>query len=138
MLKGQARFDVAHDKTPALLGRRRQPESDRDRNRLQHRHGRPKVLVTLIEGHVVVLDENDGTTAMPAVPGRAPSNCGPASSWPPTPAAPPEIVPANIRKVTAWTIGQIMFDDEPLSSVVERVNRYGGTQIVITDPGSAP
>jgi transmembrane sensor len=27
-----------------------------------------------------------------------------------------------------------MFDDEPLSSVVERVNRYGGTQIVIADP----
>ena len=27
-----------------------------------------------------------------------------------------------------------MFDDEPLSSVVERVNRYGGTQVVIVDP----
>jgi transmembrane sensor len=26
-----------------------------------------------------------------------------------------------------------MFDDEPLSSVIERVNRYGGTQIVIAD-----
>jgi transmembrane sensor len=26
-----------------------------------------------------------------------------------------------------------MFDDEPLSSVVERVNRYGGTQIVVAD-----
>ena len=34
----------------------------------------------------------------------------------------------------AWTIGQIVFDDEPLSSVVERVNRYGGTRIVIADP----
>ena len=50
------------------------------------------------------------------------------------PSVPPEVAQANIQRVTAWTIGQLMFDDEPLASVVERVNRYGGTQIVINDP----
>jgi transmembrane sensor len=49
------------------------------------------------------------------------------------PAGTPEIAPANIQRVTAWTTGQLMFDNEPLASVVERVNRYGGTQIVIAD-----
>jgi transmembrane sensor len=50
-----------------------------------------------------------------------------------SPSLPPEITQANIRQVTAWTVGQLIFDDEPLSSVVERINRYGGTQIVVAD-----
>jgi transmembrane sensor len=50
------------------------------------------------------------------------------------PAGTPQIAPANVQRVTAWTTGQLMFDNEPLASVVERVNRYGSTQIVIADP----
>jgi transmembrane sensor len=77
----------------------------------------------------VVLDQNDNTLVRPhTIELRAGQQLSAA------PSAPPEIAPANIRRATAWTIGQIMFDDEPLSSVVERVNRYGGTQIVIADP----
>jgi transmembrane sensor len=127
LLKGQARFDVAHDK--------KRPFSVVAGNQKVIATGTafnidiagPKILVTLIEGHVVVL-KNDGTAEWSrAVELRAGQQLKAA------PAAAPQIAPANIQRVTAWTVGQLMFDDEPLSSVIERVNRYGGTQIVIAD-----
>lgn len=36
-----------------------------------------------------------------------------------------------------WEGGQISFNDEPLSSVVERLNRYNPVKIRIADPGAA-
>lgn len=134
LLKGQARFDVAHDKTrpfSVVAGNQRVIATGTAFNIDM---AGPKVLVTLIEGRVLILDENDGITAIPTHPGPHAIELRAGQQLAAMPAAPPEIVPANIRRVTAWTIGQLMFDDEPLSSVVERVNRYGGTQIVITDP----
>ena len=132
LLKGQARFDVAHDKTrpfSVIAGRQRVIATGTAFNIDM---AGPKVLVTLIEGHVVVLDEygEDGTA--PVQPKVIELKAGQQLST--APSTPPEIAQANIQRVTAWTIGQLMFDDEPLSSVVERVNRYGGTQIIITDP----
>ena len=92
----------------------------------------PKVLVTLIEGHVLVL-QADSDSSMPDYGARVIElKAGQQLTAGATIA--PQIMPANVQRVTAWTIGQIVFDDEPLSSVVERVNRYGGTRIVIADP----
>jgi transmembrane sensor len=132
LLKGQARFDVAHD--------RKRPFSVVAGNQKVIATGTafnidmagPKVLVTLIEGHVVVLEETSGIVTGSALPHTISLHAGQQLTT--TPSLPPEIAQANIRRVTAWTVGQLIFDDEPLSSVVERVNRYGGTQIVIADP----
>ena len=89
--------------------------------------GGPKEQVTLIAGHVIVWDESSAG-APHSIALRAGQQLAVAHR------STPEVLPANLKRGTAWTVGQIMFDDEPLSSVVERVNRYGGTQIVITDP----
>jgi len=134
LLKGQARFDVAHDrKRPfsVVAGNQRVVATGTAFNIDM---AGPKVLVTLIEGHVVVLEETGGiVTGSPAASPRTISlRAGQQLSV--APSLPPEIAPADVRRVTAWTVGQLMFDDEPLSSVVERVNRYGGMQIVIADP----
>jgi len=132
LLKGQARFDVAHDKTrpfAVIAGRQKVIATGTAFNIDM---AGPKVLVTLIEGHVVVLDEYGENTTAPVQPKIIELRAGQQLSAAPSGSA--EIVPANIQRVTAWTIGQLMFDDEPLSSVVDRVNRYGGTQIIIADP----
>lgn len=130
LLKGQARFDVAHDKKRPFSVVAGNQKIIATGTAFNIDMAGPKVLVTLIEGHVVVL-KSDGTSSTAewsrAVELRAGQQLTTA------PAAPPEIAPANIQRVTAWTVGQLMFDDEPLSSVVERVNRYGGTQIVIAE-----
>ena len=132
LLKGQARFDVAHDKTrpfSVVAGRQMVIATGTAFNIDM---AGPKVLVTLIEGHVVVLDEYDEGVPAPAHPKVIELKAGQQLSKGPTTVA--EIAQANVQRVTAWTVGQLMFDDEPLSSVIERVNRYGGTQIVINDP----
>jgi len=127
LLRGQARFDVAHDKKRPFSVVAGNQKVIATGTAFNIDMAGPKILVTLIEGHVVVFDEN-GDTLGHAIELRAGQQLSAA------PSAPPEIAPANIRRATAWTIGQIMFDDEPLSSVVERVNRYGGIQVVIADP----
>jgi transmembrane sensor len=130
LLRGQARFDVTHDRArpfSVVAGKQKVIATGTAFNIDM---AGPKVLVTLIEGRVLVVDENDGTAA-PAphvVELRAGQQMTTGT------AAAPQIAPVNLQHVTAWTVGHIMFDDEPLSSVVERVNRYGGTQIVIADP----
>ena len=53
------------------------------------------------------------------------------------PEKPSEIAPANIQRVTAWTHGQLMFDNEPLADGVARVNRYTDTPIEIDAPKAA-
>jgi transmembrane sensor len=127
LLKGQARFDVAHDKQRPFSVVAGDQKVIATGTAFNIDMAGPKILVTLIEGLVVVL-KNDGTAEWSrAVELRAGQQLKAA------PAAAPEIAPANIQRVTAWTVGQLMFDDEPLASVIERVNRYGGTQIVIAD-----
>lgn len=130
LLKGQARFDVAHDKQrpfSVIAGNQKVIATGTAFNIDM---AGPKVLVTLIEGHVVVL-KNDGSSSTEEWSRAVELRAGQQLRTAPT--AAPQIAPANIQRVTAWTSGQLMFDDEPLASVVERVNRYGGTQIVIAD-----
>jgi transmembrane sensor len=42
----------------------------------------------------------------------------------------------DLARATAWNSGKLFFDNEPLSSAVERINRYSREQIFV-DPGVA-
>lgn len=128
LLKGQARFDVAHDKKrpfSVIAGRQKVIATGTAFNIDM---AGPKVLVTLIEGRVVVLGQDQNspqplwTTHLRAGQQLAAGAQG------------PEVSTANLSRAVAWTNGQIVFDDEPLSSVADRVNRYGDPQVVIVDP----
>ena len=131
LLKGQARFDVAHDKSRPFSVVAGNQKVIATGTAFNIDMAGPKVLVTLIEGHVVVLDDADkSVTAVWSRPVELKAGQQLAADA----ATPPQVIPANIQRVTAWTIGQIIFDDEPLSSVVDRVNRYGGPQVVIASP----
>ena len=130
LLKGQARFDVAHDKARPFSVAAGKQKVIATGTAFNIDMAGSKVLVTLIEGRVMVVDESEeSATVHPKI---IELRAGQQLST--RPSASPEIAQANVQRVTAWTVGQLSFDDEPLASVVERVNRYGGTQIVITDP----
>jgi transmembrane sensor len=132
LLKGQARFDVAHDKSRPFSVVAGNQKVIATGTAFNIDMAGPKVLVTLIEGHVVVLNESD--TDKPVAVWSRPVELKAGQQLAAGAATPPQIVSANIQRVTAWTIGQIILDDEPLSSVVDRVNRYGGPQVVIASP----
>ena len=135
LLKGQARFDVAHDKTRPFSVVAGNQKVIATGTAFNIDMAGPKVLVTLIEGHVVVLDEIEGSTTMPAVPGRhvVELKAGQQLAAGARGAAP--------DRARQHPTGHRL-DPRPdhasmtsrCSSVVDRVNRYGGTQIVIASP----
>jgi transmembrane sensor len=138
LIQGQARFDVAHDVTrPFEVHARDQTVVATGTSFNVDLIGH-KVLVTLIEGAVSVLRDRP-----PRLLAAAPQTAAPvlarltsgetlvsADAVDPShgavvAAAPPVVVEkVNLDKATAWESGQLVFDDEPLSSVAERVSRY--------------
>ena len=48
----------------------------------------------------------------------------------PSPELTPE--PVDLDKATAWTERRLMFDDEPLSTIVSEFNRYNRSRLIIT------
>jgi transmembrane sensor len=137
LVRGQARFDVAHDvERPfsVLAGAQKVIATGTAFN--IDLNG-PKVLVTLIEGHVVVVDVKSTLSAMgasSAEPRHKSVELNAGQQLAALPEALPDIHPANIQRVTAWMNGQLMVDNEPLSEVVAQVNHYTQTQIEIRDP----
>ena len=139
LLRGQARFDVAHDvERPfsVLAGGQKVIATgtafniDLDGS---------QVLVTLIEGHVVVVDEKSNLPAVvrlgPAL--RHPAKELSAGQQLAAGNGPATVRPANLREVTAWTNGQLIVDNKPLSQVVAEVNRYASSPIAIRDAAVA-
>jgi transmembrane sensor len=133
LLKGQARFDVAHDRSrpfSVVAGNRKVIATGTAFNIDM---AGPKVLVTLIEGRVVVVNaEEDGAAQILT---GLPIELRAGQQLAVSPNAVARVTSVSLPRVTAWTAGQLIFDNEPLASVIERVNRYSDTQIVILDPG---
>jgi transmembrane sensor len=134
LVRGRARFDVVHDimrpftvtagnETVVAVG------TSFDVEQLDG-----KVLVTLIEGRVVV------KTNTPAPEPAATSRSSPVSRSLAMSAgqelvavkdSPPFIAPANLPVATAWESGQLVFNNEPLGQAVERVNRYTDKPLLV-------
>lgn len=149
--RGRARFDVAHDplrpfrvqagdQTVVALGTRFNVERVAD-----------TVLVTLLEGRVAVtgIATASGPAATQAV---APEGLPAPTPEARTLAKPvveltagqglhvrangrATVVPkVDVQQATAWQSGRLFFDNEPLASAAERVNRYSKLQIEVSPP----
>jgi transmembrane sensor len=53
------------------------------------------------------------------------------------PAAPVTVATVDLTRVQAWRYGRLVFDSAPLGEAVEDINRYGGRQVVLSDPALA-
>jgi len=138
LLRGQARFDVAHDVQRPFSVAAGDQKVIATGTAFNIDIAGTAVLVTLIEGHVVV--GSDKPAAISVVAARhsaAPIELHAGQELAALAEQPPTIAPANIQRVTAWTNGQLMFVDESLATVVARVNRYTDTPIEIDDPKAA-
>ncbi|MDB6046019.1 MAG: hypothetical protein JWM63_4570 [Gammaproteobacteria bacterium] len=159
LAQGQARFNVAHDvQRPfsVIANGHRVVATGTAFN--VDLFG-PNLLVTLIEGHVSVLPEATSVgDAAHDRSAREESSPGPgATSAQRTkfiasdarisldageqlviaPHAPPRIDYVNLERATAWQNGELIFVNEPLSSVVARINRYVRHPVVIDDAATA-
>jgi len=107
-----------------------------------------QVHVVLYEGHVMLLDRNaDGARRTVAVGARtlpADQLLGPGRELilPAHPLTPTAVVPAVVTaadpvRSLSWEGGQLVFEDESLPTVVERMNRYAERPLSVGDAGAA-
>jgi transmembrane sensor len=128
LLAGQARFDVAHDvQRPFSVTARDQTVVATGTAFNVDLMG-PKVLVTLIEGHVVVVRTPPKAVFAPA-PKPTSIQLDAGEQLIASISAPPQVLQANLERATAWETGQLAFKDEPLAAVAERVSRYAAHPI---------
>jgi transmembrane sensor len=124
LVRGQARFNIAHDTARPLYVRAGQEKIiDIGTDFNIDRPGQA-VVVTLIEGRVAVADEQTNATPVELHAGEQ------LSALPPHR---PIVAHVDVTRVTAWQSGELMFDNEHLSAVVQRINRYSTKPVVIAD-----
>jgi transmembrane sensor len=138
LLRGQGRFDVAHDIERPFsvnVGDRRVVATGTsfDVDVLG-----PEVSVTLIEGHVVVLNRQPGTlNGADSLSGGQGLILEPGERLVAIGDAPVSVQRVNLDKATAWQSGYLVFEDETLGAAVQRINRYAHKRVLIRDPSAA-
>jgi transmembrane sensor len=140
LTKGQARFDVFHNA--------RRPFSVDAGDRTVIATGtsfnidlrQSAVVVTLIEGRVLVTPR-EASVLLPAAPKQeaaaVPLDAGQTLTTSLDAALPPRVESVSVDTVTSWQSGRLIFDDEPLGEVVERVRRYSSQPILVADERAA-
>ena len=124
---GQALFNVAHDVLrPFSVAADRQSIVATGTSFNVDMLG-SQLLVTLLEGHVIVVPG----------PALARIDMDAGEQLLIAPSLPPSITHVNADHAVAWEKGRLVFQDEPLASVVRRVGRYSEHPIVIADEATA-
>jgi transmembrane sensor len=155
LVRGQARFDVAHNPqrpfTVAADGHKVVATGTAfDVNLIGS-----ELQVTLLKGHVVILPADASVRPFVPVgmPGVSPHLVDVAVTGVPpdwqrialdpgeqlviAAHAPPHVSRVSVRRVTAWQRGQLVFKNEPLQQVLTSINRYIPEPIVAGDARTA-
>jgi transmembrane sensor len=125
LLKGEARFDVAHDVTRPFIVRAGDASVRAVGTAFNVRLRAELTELTVIEGRVSVRDGNAAPSTVPA---------GVSAAIRSGTVAVTSLEPGQIAQRTAWQEGMIQFDGETLAQAVEEFNRYRPTPLVIGDP----
>jgi len=128
--RGEAMFEVAHNRhRPFVVTAGDETVTAVGTSFIVRRTG-PEVIVTLIEGKVLVAPKGGGASRLSVTP----TMLSPGERLTMTADAPSLIDQPSIEATTAWRRGQAIFTDMPLSAAVAELNRYGGPPIEIDDP----
>jgi transmembrane sensor len=138
--RGRARFDVAHDVSrPFTVTAGSETVVAVGTSFNVERLG-STVLVTLIQGHVLIKDAlavNSPVALVTTAPKPKPAvSLVAGEELVATHDAKPVVSNANLDAATAWEAGHLVFRGEPLGQAVERVNRYTDHPLVV-DPSAA-
>jgi transmembrane sensor len=140
--QGQAFFKVAKDRRHPFIVTAAGRTVTAVGTAFDVRIDKGELKVVLVEGKVRV------QSATPARGQGAPAATGnvlpsrvtemsPGSQLVATSDADWKLIPTDVSRETSWLKGQLVMDDEPLSEVVDEVNRYSTRKIVIADAALA-
>ena len=156
LVRGQAQFDVAHDVARPFSVSAEGHKVVATGTAFDVDVLGPKLMVTLLKGHVVVMPQSAptipwvpdatrdgaGSATQAAADSRALSAAGgdpdriyldPGEQLVMSSSDAPRVSRVDIERVTAWERGEIVFDNEPLANVIQRMNRYGPRHIIAAD-----
>ncbi|RIV77017.1 DUF4880 domain-containing protein [Pelagerythrobacter aerophilus] len=128
-LKGEAFFEVQHESDRPFVVIAGDERIVALGTSFVVRHLADSVSVTLIEGSVAISSTENGK--------HKPIVLDPGQRWSVSAAAPPRVDAPALAAATAWREGKTVFDDTTLAEATAEMNRYGGAQITLSDPGLA-
>lgn len=128
LVRGQARFDVAHDLARPFQVRAGEETVIASGTSFDVAVREKAVRVVLIAGKVSVLG---GWSGPPT--GLSPGQGLVAASA----RGRPHVAAVNLDHATAWEAGDLVFDDEPLSAAAAEVSRHAARSVKISDPTAA-
>lgn len=141
LLRGEALFDVAHDKNWPFIVQAAGGEVKAVGTRFDVRlKNASDAQVTVVEGvvRVAVGAYHTGSAVEPDISRLARKGDRLSFGTHPDRSAAvgyiDEEAKADVGLATAWTRGMLYFHGEPLSQVIETVNRYATDKVVLTDP----
>ncbi|WGU42061.1 MULTISPECIES: FecR family protein [unclassified Phenylobacterium] len=126
LVRGQAFFEVAHDPARPFVVQSNGTSVRALGTRFDVRQDKDGVQVILVEGKVQVMSATSGRSWTLA-PGEEIR----------TSTAAPAPRPIDAVAATSWTSGRLVFQDQPLQSAIEQVNRYSATKVVLGEAGLA-
>jgi transmembrane sensor len=133
LTNGQARFDVAHDiERPFSVTADGHKVIATGTSFNVDLFG-PSLLVTLIEGRVVVSSTPSlsDLTKVESPLARITLDAGEQVVF--SPKAPPSVARVNLGQATAWENGEIVSENDSLVALVARINRYTQHAVIIGD-----
>jgi transmembrane sensor len=135
--RGRARFDVAHDPERPFTVSANGETVIAVGTSFNVERLASALVVTLIQGHVVI-KKSDGTETTMAMAAKRPQavSLTAGEQFISRAGAQPVIAQANLQTAVAWESGHIILKDETLGEAVERMNRYTDKPISV-DPSVA-
>jgi transmembrane sensor len=129
LVRGQARFDVAHDTTRRFLVHAGGSTVVATGTAFNVDMMGDELRVTLIEGSVEVTRDDQTTTGPQS--NRWHANLRAGQQLTSVARAAPSIQDASLERTTAWERGQLVFEDETLARIGSRVSRYSAQPLVV-------
>ena len=124
LVHGRAFFEVAKDARHPFVVRTDRGSVTAVGTAFDVRSDAAGIKVVLVEGKVRIKPDETGAKAVEMTAGHA--FVGDRNGW--------RLISADTRTETSWMTGSLVFRDEPLTAIVEELNRYAVDKITISDP----
>ena len=135
LVRGEAFFDVAKDPARPFIVVTDLATAKAVGTRFSVYRAQSGTIVTVAEGRVLVREKRAAAATVLGAADRADTvEVTPGSQAEAQPGRPVQMHQANVERTFAWRERRLVFDGEPLSTVVEEFNRYNSPPLVITDP----
>lgn len=129
LLRGQAYFDVAKDKTRPFIVAVGDKTVTAVGTAFDVRLDPSKLSVTLVEGRVRIAGVSSKGPRRLEVSAGSRFVAAANADW--------TIAAVDTAKESAWVQGRLVFDGEPLSTVIAEMNRFSARKLTVSDPALA-